>query len=178
MTSLSADLSLPCRDACHLSLFHMFLWCSLTSNAWSHYIQMKGTTIIKVQNEVLQIQIYLWRSKTQLSVTSSYIQKWISPGLIVMSLSRPQCIQACLECVQSTVWKLYSGTLIYQTSIFNKVLGITKIFFSPAKITVICMFSSFVCLLLSSYNALATYSVVLKCYYSYFSDSEMLGFVN
>ena len=38
--------------------------------------------------------------------------------------------------------------------------------------------SSFVCLLLSSYNALATYSLVLKCYYSYFSDSEMLGFVN
>ena len=139
MTSLSANFSLHCRDACHLSLFHMFLWCSLTNNAWSHYIKMKGTTIIKVQNEVLQIQIYLWRSKMQLSVTSSYIQKWISPGLIVMSLSRPQCIQACLECVQSTVWKLSSGTLIYQTSVFNEVLGITKIVFSPAKITVICM---------------------------------------
>ena len=38
--------------------------------------------------------------------------------------------------------------------------------------------SSFVCLLLSSYSAVATYSLVLKCYYGNFSDPEMLGFVN
>ena len=40
--------------------------------------------------------------------------------------------------------------------------------------------SSFVYLLLSStsYSAVATYSLVLKCHYSNFSDPEMLGFVN
>ena len=32
--------------------------------------------------KALQILIFLWRSKMELSVTSSYIQKWISPGLI------------------------------------------------------------------------------------------------
>ena len=34
----SADLSLLCGDARHLSLFHMFLWWSFTNNAWSHGI--------------------------------------------------------------------------------------------------------------------------------------------
>ena len=38
--------------------------------------------------------------------------------------------------------------------------------------------SSFVCPLLSSYSAVATYSLALKCHYSNFSDPEMLGFVN
>ena len=32
--------------------------------------------------KALQILIFLWRSNMELSVTSSYIQKWISPGLI------------------------------------------------------------------------------------------------
>ena len=34
VNSLSAVLSLHCRDA----MFHMFLWCSLTNNTWSHDI--------------------------------------------------------------------------------------------------------------------------------------------
>ena len=50
----------------------------------------------------------------------------------------------------------------------------------PTRIKFMCtvVLSSFVCLLLSSYSAVATYSLVLKCYYSNFSDPEMLGFVN
>ena len=42
VNSLSADLSLHCRDARHLSLFQIFLWCSLTNNAWSHYINERN----------------------------------------------------------------------------------------------------------------------------------------
>ena len=42
LNSLSADLSLRCRDAGHLSFGHMFLWCSFTSNVWSHGINERN----------------------------------------------------------------------------------------------------------------------------------------
>ena len=60
-------------------LFHMFLWCSFTNNAWFHAINKRNQN--KTGAKALRMPIYLWRSKMQLSVTSSYIQKWISPGL-------------------------------------------------------------------------------------------------
>ena len=60
-------------------LFHMFLWCSFTSNVWSHGINERNQT--NSGAKALRILIFLWRSEMQLSVTSSYIRKWISPGL-------------------------------------------------------------------------------------------------
>ena len=61
-------------------LFHTFLWCSFTNNACSRGINERN------QNnrgaKALRILIFLRRSKMQLSVTSSYIQKCISPGLV------------------------------------------------------------------------------------------------
>ena len=60
-------------------LFHMFLWCSFTSNVWSHGINERNQN--NSGAKVLRKLIFLWRSKKQLSVTSSYIQKWIPPGL-------------------------------------------------------------------------------------------------
>jgi len=60
-------------------LFHMLLWCSFTNNAWSHGINERNQN--NSGAKALRILIYLWRSKMQLLVTWSYIQKWISPGL-------------------------------------------------------------------------------------------------
>ena len=59
--------------------FDMFLWCSFTSNVWSHGINERNQT--NSGAKALRILIFLWRSEMQLSVTSSYIRKWISPGL-------------------------------------------------------------------------------------------------
>ena len=42
----------------------------------------------------------------------------------------------------------------------------------------IVILSRFVCLLSFSSSAIAMYSSVLKCFYSNFSDPEILGFVN
>ena len=91
LNSPLADLSLRYWDECarHLLLFHMLLWRSCTNNAWSYGIN------IREQNnsgaKALWKPIFLWRSKIPLSVTSSYFQKWISPGLglnMVVALSR------------------------------------------------------------------------------------------
>ena len=54
-------------------------FCSFTSNVWSHDINKRNQT--NSGTKALRILIFLWRSKMQLSVTSSYIWKWISPGL-------------------------------------------------------------------------------------------------
>ena len=98
-TSRSADLSLRCRDARHLSLFHMFLWWSFANNAWSHD---------KSVAKALQILIFLWRSKMELSVTLSYIQKWISPGLI-----RKMFIKMLSFIVFQWIWKKNLGLKLW-----------------------------------------------------------------
>ena len=91
LNSPLADLSLRYWDACarHLLLFHMLLWRSCTNNAWSY-----GMNIREQNNsgaKALWIPIFLWRPNIPLSLTSSYFQKWNSPGLglnMVVALSR------------------------------------------------------------------------------------------
>ena len=60
-------------------LLHMFLSCSFKNITWSHTLNERNQN--NSGAKALRILIFLWRSKMQLSVTSSYIQKWISPGL-------------------------------------------------------------------------------------------------
>ena len=61
-------------------LFHMFLWCSFTTNALSYGINERNQN--NRGTKALRILIFLWRSKVQLSVTPSYFRTWISPGLL------------------------------------------------------------------------------------------------
>ena len=92
-----------------------------------------SSLLVRIQPILQECMTKQSRKSSNSQTKQLQFQNWISPRLIVMSLSRPQCIQACLECVQCTVWKLYSGTLIKQTSIFNEVFGITKNFLQPSQ---------------------------------------------
>ena len=58
--------------------------------------------------KALQILIFLWRSNMELSVTSSYIQKWISPGLI-----RKMFIKMLNFIVFQWIWKKNLGLKLW-----------------------------------------------------------------
>jgi len=60
-------------------LFLVFLWCSFQNSARSHGIDKRDQS--NRGAKAIWILIFLWRPKTPLLVTSSYIQKWICPGL-------------------------------------------------------------------------------------------------
>ena len=61
---------------------HMFLWCSFTTNGWSYGINKRDQN--NSGAKALRILIFLWKSKMQLSVTSSYNQKWIYPWVMIL----------------------------------------------------------------------------------------------
>ena len=86
-------------------LFHMFLWCSFTSNVWSHGINERSQN--NSGAKALRILIFLWRSKMQLSVTSSYTRKWISPGLFASLSQDCHYLMSPMKLIKRNSWIQY-----------------------------------------------------------------------
>ena len=79
-------------------LFHMFLWCSFTNNAWSHAINKRNQN--KTGAKALGMSIYLWRS-TQDAIISDVI---IYPEMDISRTDREETSKLISNFTFSPAW--------------------------------------------------------------------------
>ena len=101
-------------------LFHMFLWCSFTNNAWSHAINKRNQN--KTGAKALGMSIYLWRS-TQDAIISDVI---IYPEMDISRTDREETSKLISNFTFSPAWSAYVLVLdvqfIDQFSEFSLIL--------------------------------------------------------